>query len=137
MKAKTLNNVRRKILPDLRSNYCSPFWRVIYIVCTILVFSYIFFEVLDLDGSDFPLKRHPLERTVIVAEVAKDTEQAYPLGRLELWANVSILASVLPSELARFHIMQVLIFATPVFARSRGYRIALPRSSPSDPFHAL
>lgn len=137
MKAKRLNNVRRKILPDFRSNHCSTFWRVIYIVCAVLVFSYIFFDVLDLDGSDFPLKRHPLERTAVVAEVAKDTEHAYSVGRPEVWPEVSILSSVLSSESARVRIMKVLTFSPPAFARTRRYRIALPRSSPSDPFQSI
>ena len=137
MKAKTLNNVRRKILPDFRSNHCSTFWRAVYLICTLVVFSYIFFDVLDIDGSDFPLTRHPLERTVIVAEVAKDTARAYSVDRPELWGDLSTLARAIPCEAMWVRFTRALTFSHLNSVRTRGYRIALPRSSPSDPFQSL
>jgi len=124
-----------QMLPDFRSNHCSLFWRAVYIVCTVLVFSYIFFDVLDLDGSDFPLKRHPLERTAIVAEVAKDTEHAFSVT--ELWFDLSVPSSATVSEAVCIQFMRVLAFSPLATVRSRGYRVALPRSSPSDSFQSL
>ena len=125
------------MLPDFRCNHCSALWRVIYIVCAVLVCSYIFFDVLDLDGSDFPLKQHPLERTAIVAEVAKDTVHAYSLEKPETSINLSILSQCLAEEATWARLMRVVAIAPLDSARARGYRIALPRSSPSDPYHSL
>ena len=122
------------MLPDFRFNHCSKVWRAIYVVCTLLVFSYILFDVLDLDGSDLP-SRHPLERTVIVAEVAKDTEHVYSLDRSEFWMDLLLLA--VSGEAASVRLTRVLIFSPLDSARSRGYRVALPRSSTIDPFHVL
>jgi|SRR6266852_1659764 len=125
------------MLPDFRSNHCSTFWRAIYLICTVIVFSYIFFDVLDIDGSDFPLKRHPLERTVIVAEVAKDTVRAYSVERPELWVDLSTLSLAMPCEAMWGRLTRALTFSRLNSIRTRGYRIALPRSSPSDPFPSL
>jgi hypothetical protein len=125
------------MLPDFRSNHCSTFWRAIYLICTVIVFSYIFFDVLDLDGSDFPLKRHPLERTAIVAEVAKDTDHAYSEGRPELWVDVSTLSQAFSGHTLSIRLARQSRFSPLDSARTRGYRIALPRSSPSDPFQSL
>ena len=122
------------MLPDLRFDHYSKVWRAIYVVCTLLVFSYILFDVLDLDGSDLP-SRHPLERTVIVAEVAKDTEHVYSLDRSEFWMDLLLLA--VSGEAASVRLTRVLIFSPLDSARSRGYRVALPRSSTIDPFHVL
>src|SRR5215510_10424589 len=41
--------------------------RAIYILSIFLVFFYIFFDVLDLDGSSFPRLFTPVGRTIIVA----------------------------------------------------------------------
>jgi len=125
------------MLPDFRCQHCSSLWRVIYIVCAVLVCSYIFFDVLDLDGSDFPLKQHPLERTAIVAEVAKDTVHAYSLEKPETVISFFVLSLFLAGEATRARLMSRVAFAPLDSARTRGYRIALPRSSPSDPFHSL
>jgi hypothetical protein len=125
------------MLPDFRSNHCSNFWRAIYIVCMVFVFSYIFFDVLDLDGSDSPFKRHPLERTAIVAEVAKDTVRAYSVERPELWVDLSTLFPALPCEAMWVRLTRTLTFSRLNSVRTHGYRIALPRSSPSDPFQSL
>jgi hypothetical protein len=110
-------------------------WRAIYVVCTLLVFSYILFEVLDLDGSSFPLEQYPLDRTAIVAEVAKDTARAYSVERTERWLDLSTLSPGKPRE--AMWLTRALTFSSLNFGRTRGYRIALPRSSPSDPFHSL
>jgi len=82
---------RDQMLPDFRSNHSSTFWRTIYIVSMFVVFSYILFDVLDLDGSDFPRPRAPVERNVVVAEVPKDIKIAYCLDRTELWVEHSFV----------------------------------------------
>ena len=49
------------------------FWRCVYLISAVFVFSYIAFDVLDLDLSDFPLSHTPREKTAIVTEVPKIT----------------------------------------------------------------
>jgi hypothetical protein len=122
------------MLPDFGFNHCSKVWRIIYVACTLLVFSYILFDVLDLDGSDFPSARHPLERTVAITEVAKDTEHVYSLDRSQFWVDLLLLR--ISGEAVLVRLTRALIFSRLDSARSRSYRVALPRSSTIDPFHS-
>ena len=126
-----------QMLPDFRPIHYSRFWRAIYIVCMLLVFSYILFDVLDLDGSDFPRPRAPVERNVVVAEVPKEIKQAYLPDRTELWVDHSVLVPAMPGGSVQVRLTRTLTFSPLDSARTRGYRIALPRSSPSDPFDSL
>src|SRR5207244_12493003 len=89
---------RDQMLPDFRSNHSSTFWRTIYIVSMFVVFSYILFDVLDLDGSDFPRPRAPGERNVVVAEVPKAIKIAYLLHRTELWVVQSLLVPAICND---------------------------------------
>src|SRR5262252_10974005 len=77
------------MLASFRSYHFSVFRRAVFLVCVMIAFSYIFFEVLDLDGSSFPLQRYPVENTAIVPEV--ETNIVRPsLTRLAVpWAEVS------------------------------------------------
>lgn len=126
-----------QMLADFRPIHCSKFWRATYIVCMLLVFSYILFDVLDLDGSDFPRPRAPVERNVVVAEVPKEIKQAYLPDRTELWVDHSVLVPAMSGESVHVRLTRALTFSPLDSARTRGYRIALPRSSPSDPFQSL
>jgi hypothetical protein len=127
-----------EMLPDFRPIHYSKFWRAIYLVSMFLVFSYILFDVLDLDGSDFPRPRGPVERNVVVAEVLKEIKQAYLPDRTELWVDHSVLVPpAMSGESVHVWLTQALTFSPLDSARTRGYRIALPRSAPSDPFQSL
>src|ERR1700740_1722595 len=112
----------------------SKVWRAAYLVCTLLVFSYILFEVLDVDGSNFPLNQYPLDPTAIVAEAAKNTARFYSVEESELAEVVSALYQAIANEMLWARIAQTVTFSSLNSVRSRGYRIALPRSSPSEPF---
>jgi hypothetical protein len=125
------------MLTDFRFNHCSIFWRTIYVVCIAFVFSYIFFDVLDLDGSDFPQPRAPVERNVVVAEVSKEIKQAYFPDKTELWVDRLALVPSISSESVDLRLTRALTFSPLDSARTHGYRIALPRSSPPDPFQSL
>ena len=103
----------------------------------LVVFSYILFDVLDLDGSDFPRPRAPVERNVVVAEVPKEIKQAYLSERTELWVDHSVLVPAMFGESVHVRLTRALTFSPLESARTRGYRIALPRSSPSDPFQSF
>ena len=102
-----------------------------------VVFSYILFDVLDLDGSDFPRPRAPVERNVVVAEVLKDIKLIYGFDKTEFWAEYSLTPPSTSGEAISARPTEVAAFLPLICARDRGYRVALPRSSPSDPFLSL
>ena len=109
---------------------------VVYTISTAFIVFYILFDVLDLDGSNFPTTRAPVHRTVVIVEVPKVGENVYLPNTTDLWVNVASLPA--ESEYAtHLAALELWIPLLPDAARGRGYRIALPRSSPSDPFHSL
>src|SRR5262249_10209842 len=114
-----------QMLPDVRPIHCSRFWRAIYTTCMLLVFSYILFDVLDLDGSDFPRPRAPVERNVVVAEVPKEIKQVYLSERTELWVDHSVPVLAMSGESVHVRLTRTLTFSPLDSARTRGYRIAL------------
>jgi hypothetical protein len=124
------------MLGDFRSGHRSIFSQAIYIVSVLIVFSYVFFEVLDLDGSDFPRPHAPVERNVVIAEVPKEIKITYWQHRADLWVAHSVLLPAISSEALWFRLAALLTFSPLNSARARGYRVALPRSSPTDPFHS-
>src|SRR5262245_15832536 len=65
------------MLVAFRSFHSSVFSRAISIACVIVTFSYIFFQVLDFNGSNFPLQRFPVESTAIVTEVETNIIRPY------------------------------------------------------------
>ncbi|HUK42450.1 MAG TPA: hypothetical protein VLX11_15460 [Candidatus Acidoferrales bacterium] len=122
------------MLWDFQSSHPSISRRAIYIVCAVFVLSYILFDVLDLDGSDFPRPRAPVERNVVVAEVPKDIELAHCLERAQFWLVHSLLDLPSSKDAAFMRLTHPAVLLPLDSARLRGHRAALPRSSPSDPF---
>jgi hypothetical protein len=55
---------------------CSAFWMAAYLACLLLVASFIFFEVLDVDGSDFRVPL-PHELTIKLTEPPQDIRRHY------------------------------------------------------------
>lgn len=111
--------------------------RVTYIICTVFIVFYILFDVLDLDGSDFPTTRAPVDRTVIMVEVPKVTVNVYLPDTPDLWVNLNIL---LPTELEKSlrHVVSEQPSLSPLnIPRTHGYLVALPRSSTPDSLRSL
>lgn len=121
------------MLASFRSFKSSVLWRAISVVCVMMVCSYIFFEVLDLDGSNFPL-RSPLESTAIVSEVEAAIVRPYFFRLANLWTEVSF--SLLTKHVDWVHpgLTENPVTSTFNSFQRCGYRIALPRSSIPDPF---
>ena len=65
--------------------------RSIYVLSVFLVFSYIFFDVLDIDGSNFPRLFTPVERAITVAVVPSGTELNCSSEQSELYRDISVL----------------------------------------------
>ena len=97
-----------------------------------IAFSYIFFEVLDLDGSSFPLQRYPVENTAIVPEV--ETNIVRPsLTRLAIpWTEVSFSLPPECVDCVRPRVIENFKASALNSIQRRNYRVALPRSSVSD-----
>ena len=107
-------------------------WLVTYVICIGLVCSFILFEVLDVDGSDFPSP--PTTTTPIkLAEPAHEIKRALLSGPAQLWMLLSIVVFVIESTRLRQIGVPVVALAQPGPRRRRGPRFALPRASLADP----
>jgi len=106
-------------------------WRLVYIASAVFVFSYIAFDVLDLDLSDFPLGQAPRERVVVVTEVPKGTELVSLTGDAGLRMEPSLLDPAIFEESTRLQHKDTLRTL-----RSTAYphihRLISPRSSTRD-----
>ena len=118
----------------LRNNHSpSLFWRVIHVACAVAVCSFILFDVLDLDGSNFPLKPYPTQSAVLVATGVEDTDHVYRPNLTEPWSRIVTISLAEPFDLLSLRLARQFKYLTLDSARHRGYRTALPRSSTSDP----
>jgi hypothetical protein len=124
------------MLPEFGPPRSSKAWRAAFLITALLVVSYLFFEVLDLDGSNFPLKQFALERSAIAAELAKESGTFFAAGKTLLHGDFAFLAPPPLLQSLQAHAIQSLHVSHFASARQRGYRIALPRSSPTDPSHS-
>jgi hypothetical protein len=106
-------------------------WLVTYVICLGLVCSFILFEVLDVDGSDFPSP--PATATPIkLAEPPHEIKRSLVTAVPHYWSLLPLLIVLLESAALRR-------VGTPRHGSSqpgprgrRGLRIALPRASLAD-----
>lgn len=124
------------VLRHIRPKESSIFLKLVYITCTVIVFSYIFFEVLDVDGSNFPLRQYPGKSSVVVANALKDIERSYLSGLVELCRDSVPPSMVVQTDSILLHRAGEPGPLVRDSSRYHGYRVALPRSSTSDPSHS-
>jgi hypothetical protein len=106
-------------------------WLVTYVICIGLVCSFILFEVLDVDGSDFPTP--PATTTPIkLAEPAHEIKRALLSGPAQLWMLLSIVVLVIEGTGLRQIGVPAVAMAQPGPRGRRGPRLALPRASLAD-----
>lgn len=118
-------------MKDLR---CDFVWRVIYVTCAALVASYVLFNILDLDGSNWRLTPYASEGPVLVANAPSDSESYPPLNSPLARCRVgSDLMSCTTTSVSFCPIEGSTIGGLSLVRRHR-YRIALPRSSIPDPY---
>ena len=122
------------MLAPFRSFSLSFLGRMVSIVCVTLVLSYIFFEVLDLDGSNFRTHRDPVQITAVVREVETDVIRSQLAHWAKPWIEVSFFLLAKPIEWV--HCFSTEESLLPIFYLFHhcGYRTALPRSSIPDDF---
>ena len=120
--------VKRYRLP---AKLMATLWLATYVICIGLVCSFILFEVLDIDGSDFPAPPTSATTPIKLAEPAHEIKRALLSGPALLWMLFSILVFVLEGSGLR-----PLSTLAPVRVQSdprRRPRLALPRASLADP----
>ncbi|HEV2055393.1 MAG TPA: hypothetical protein VGV06_09495 [Methylomirabilota bacterium] len=106
-------------------------WLATYVICIGLVCSFILFEVLDIDGSDFPAP--PTAATPIkLAEPAHEIKRGLLTGAPQFWALLPVLIVLLESAALRRVGTPVHVPSQPGPRGRRGLRIALPRASLAD-----
>src|SRR5262245_1478264 len=120
------------MLVAFRSFHSSVFWRAVSIACVMVAFSYTFFQVLDFDGSNFPLKRFPVESTAIVSESESNIVRLYVIRLALPWSDTSVF--LLPEQVDCVCLYRLENFKASAFnsLQRRSYRVALPRSSVPD-----
>ena len=101
-------------------------WLTIYVFCMLMVASFIFFEVLDVDGSDFPT--HPTQMAVRPAESHHDDLKRLWLQQpVKIWTGDAILEMERPERSDR-DAPAVTSPRHPI----RQHRLALPRAALAD-----
>jgi len=107
-------------------------WLAAYVVCIGLVCSFILFEVLDIDGSDFPTPPSTLATPIKLAEPAHEIKRSLLSAGAQLWAVVTVIIVLL--EGARLRRPQTRRRMPPPsgFRGRRRLRLSLPRASLSD-----
>jgi hypothetical protein len=98
----------------------------------LLVFSYILFDVLDLDGSIINRLPAPAERTATVAVVPSDTQISYSFEHSVLRDGFTFSVADGSGLDVRPSRAQGLSSSGLVTARSHGYRAGLARNSLPD-----
>jgi hypothetical protein len=119
------------MLASFRSFKSSVLWRAISIACVMMSFSYIFFEVMDLDGSNFPIQ-HPVDSSAIVPEVETNLARPYLTRLTEPWTEVLFSLLAKPVDWRHQRPTELPVASTFNLLQRRGYRTTLPRSSISD-----
>jgi hypothetical protein len=122
-------DVAMSILSGRRPFHSPIFWRATHVVCVLLVFSYILFDALDLDGSNFPKLLMRVERAVVVAVVPSSTPIIYSSEESEFCGDISLLFADRSAEYSRPLWVELLTASPLGTARSHGYRVGLARNS--------
>ena len=111
---------------------CFNFRRWMHVASAVFVLSYIAFDVLDLDLSDFPLKETSHERTAIIAETPKTVELTNALSADSFRITSSLLQPFESKESIRFQQKTLLQPTRFRDTRIHLHRFHLPQSSNSD-----
>lgn len=120
--------IRNRLPVKFMATLCS----LIYVICIGLVFSFILFEVLDIDGSDFPAPTSNLATAIKLADPPHEIKRSLLTGPPQLWAMLPIaFVLILPADLRRSG-APPRVATQPGPRGRRGLRIGLPRASLAD-----
>jgi len=107
-------------------------WLATYVVCIGLVCSFILFEVLDIDGSDFPTPPSSSATPIKLAEPPHEIKRALLAAPPQFWALLPVVIFLLESAALGRLGAPALVPSQPGPRGRRGLRIALPRASLAD-----
>jgi len=103
----------------------------LHAVCMVFVLSYVFFDVLDLDGSNLSALATRSDRAMIAAETPADGESPHRPARADLWNTV--ITAPHASALLNHPQSAEPVASSPLnSARAHGYRVGLPRDEVPD-----
>ena len=105
---------------------------LIHVVTVLFVFSYIAFDILDLDLSEFPLQQTAQKQVVIIAEAPNATELANLPNRDSLRSEPSLIDPSVSKESIRFQDNRILRIPWFHIARAHIHRVNFPQSSTLD-----
>lgn len=112
-----------------RSVRCGRSWLAVYAVCVVFVFSFIVFETLDVDGSDFPASTTKM--AVKLAESPHDDLRRAWLAA-PIHCAVKTMVPILDRSDDANQLERTTTRDSEPLVSLRHYRIALPRASLSD-----
>jgi len=104
----------------------------IHIITILFVFSYIAFDILDLDLSEFPLQQVSHKQVVILAEAPSATELDYFLDHDSRLIQSPVLDLSNSKESIRLQDHRLLRIPSLRLVHSHILRIVFPHSSSSD-----
>jgi hypothetical protein len=106
-------------------------WLATYVVCIGLVCSFILFEVLDIDGSDFPTPPSSAATPIKLAEPPHEIKRALLAAPPQFWVLPVVIFLLESAALGRLG-APASVASQPGPRGRRGLRIALPRASLAD-----
>jgi hypothetical protein len=115
-----------------RQSKFSRFWRIADVVCTILVLSYVLFDVLDLDGSDLAKFNHALPKASLQVYIPSELDLEFSSHKFEIVGLGVISLLALSTEVVRGKWVETSQFSLLRNARDHGYRPGLARNSLPD-----
>ena len=99
--------------------------------CMVFVLSYVFFDVLDLDGSNLSAFATRTDRAVIAAETPANAESPHRPARADLW-NTVVTAPHAAALLDHPRSIEPVPSSPFNSARAHGYHVGLPRDAVPD-----
>jgi hypothetical protein len=107
-------------------------WLATYVVCIGLVCSFILFEVLDIDGSDFPTPPSTLATPIKLAEPAHEIKRSLFSAGAQMWAIVTVVIVLLEGARLRGPETRRRVPPPSGLRGRRRLRLSLPRASLAD-----
>jgi hypothetical protein len=110
------------------------YFRVLHCLCALFVVAYVFFDILDLDGSDRPWTRHSPKGAIFLITTVSEAEASWLPDLLLEHGSIANVLVTYPVVLSSFRANEGLRIAGLTLYRRHCCRVALPRSSVPDPF---
>ncbi len=110
------------------------YFRMVYGFCALFVAAYVFFDILDLDGSDRLWNQQSSKGAIFLVTTVSEAEPSWLPDLPFTYAGIFDAIINHPVVLSSFRSNEGLRIAGLTLIRRHCCRVALPRSSVSDPF---